>query len=343
MKRFGRLFDEVISARNLWRAWLDFRKGKRRRRSVLRFEADADVAAIRLHHLLAAGRYRPGAYRLLLVREPKRRLIAAAPVRDRVVHHAVHRVVAPLLNRSLVDTTYACLPGRGTHRAVIRFVRGLREHRFVLLLDVRAYFLTVDLAILKGLLARRLKERALLDLLGVIFDSGDGLYRRPDVVAALGLEPGFPPDGCGLPIGNLTSQWWGNLYLSGLDHFVKRTLKLPHAQRYLDDVTLFADSRAQLVEAREAVAEWLAEERHLALKRPDAPVRETTARLTYLGHRVGRAGADPTPQVVTRMRRRLRDLALRGRLPTLRRSIASYRGLLGVTGRDALSDDTDTT
>ena len=148
----------------------------------------------------------------------------------------------------------------------------------------------------------------------------------------LDLPPGFPPEGCGLPIGNLTSQWWGNHYLSGLDHYLKRTLKLPHVQRYLDDITLFSDSRAQLVEARAQVARWLADERHQILKHPHASVRPTTSRFRYLGYRVSRKGIDPGRAPLRRMRQRLRWLALHESPEALGRSLASYRGLLGFPG-----------
>ena len=332
MRRFGRLFERVVSLENLWGAWRDFQRGKRARPSVRAFAFEADREVVRLRRALAGESYRPGPYRLLLVREPKRRVVAAAPVRDRIVHHAVHRVLAPLLDRSLVDTTYACLPERGSHRALLAFLAALRRHRHVLLLDVRHYFLSIDRRILMGLMERQVKDRRLLALLHTIAESGAGLYRAPRVAATLDLPPGFPPDGCGLPIGNLTSQWWGNHYLSGLDHFVKRELKLPHYQRYLDDMALFCDSREALNDARAAVGAWLRDERGLALKAPDAPVRPTTARFRHLGYHVSREGIDPTPQALAKMRRRLRAHVLHGRVETAARSIASYRGLLGFPG-----------
>ena len=332
MRRHGDLFDRVVDAGNLWGAWREFRRGKRRRAGVQRFEVDADCQVLALHRSLAQGSYRPGPYRLLVVREPKTRVVAAAPVADRVVHHALHRVLAPLLDRGLIDTTYACLPGRGVHRAVIRFLAALREHRFALLLDVRHYFLTIDRRLLADLMARKLKDRRLLELLGVVLDSGTGLYQRPDVARLLHLPPGTPAAGCGLPIGNLTSQWWGNHYLSGLDHYLKRTLKLPHVQRYMDDITLFSDSRTQLIEARSQVARWLADERHQTLKHPQAPVRPTTTSFRYLGYRISRQGIDPGREPLRRMRRRLRWLALNDTPEALGRSLTSYRGLLGFPG-----------
>ena len=181
MKRIGGLFAEVTSPRNLWRAWRDFRRGKRSRPSVLAFEPEADRHVLALHRSLDAGTYRPGPYRLSWIKEPKRRLIAAAPVRDRVVHHAVHRVVAPRLDRSFVESTFACLPDRGSHRAVLCFQRGLRRHRYVLMLDVRRYFLSIDHQRLLAILARKLKDRRLLDLFGGVSASfaGPPRDRRP--------------------------------------------------------------------------------------------------------------------------------------------------------------------
>ena len=113
---------------------------------------------------------------------------------------------------------------------------------------------------------RKVKGPRTLALLRTIAESGRGLYERTDVRRFLGLPDGFPPPGAGLPIGNLTSQWWGNHYLSGLDHFAVRELRVPHYQRYMDDITLCADSRSALVEARCAIAEWLERQRRLQLK-----------------------------------------------------------------------------
>lgn len=288
MKRYGQLFGDVTGTSNLWSAWLEFRRGKRRRPSVRAFELDADREVFQMHRQIAAGDWRPEPFRLKVVREPKRRLIAAAPVRDRVMHHACVRVLAPLLDGGLVAHTYACLPGRGSHRALLAFQSAQRRYRQLLHLDVRHYFLSIDRGILLELMACRIKDPLLLALLQRIAEGGHGLYQAAEVRALLGLEPGFPPRGCGLPIGNLTSQWWGNHYLSGLDHFVKRELKIPHAQRYMDDVTLFSDSRSQLEEAREAISDWLWQARRLRLKKPAAAVQST--RRLHVPNRTARSG-----------------------------------------------------
>ncbi len=328
MRRHRGLFNTVIEPRNLWGAWRDFRRGKRGRSSVLAFEVAADGEIFALNRELAGGGYRPAGYRLKLIHEPKRRLIAAAPVRDRVVHHALYRVLAPLMDPGLIDTTYACLQGRGSHRALLAFLRALRDYRYALNLDIRHYFLSIDLAILDSLMARCIKDASLLALLRNVAQSGDGLYRLPEVAAFLGLKPGFPPQGCGLPIGNLTSQWWGNHYLSGLDHFIKRELKIPHYQRYMDDLSLFSDSRQALTAAREAIVQWLWDQRHLRLKRPGSRPKATKGSFTYLGHHCTRAGISPSTQMLKRMERRVSALVSRGDEATIERSIAAYKGLL---------------
>lgn len=334
MRRVGDIFERLVARDNLWAAWLDFQRGKRGRPAVQRFAPDAAAELVDLRRELREGTYRPGPYRRLLLCEPKRRLIAAAPVRDRVVHHAVHRVLAPVLDRGLIDGTFACLPGRGSHRALLAFVAALRRRRFVLHLDIRRYFLSIDRAVLiDEVMARKIKDRRTLALLRTIADSGADLYRVPGVVDFLGLEDGFPPPGCGLPIGNLTSQWWGNHYLAGFDHFALRTLKVPYYQRYMDDFVLMTDSAAQLEEARLAIAAWLAQHRRLQLKDPHAPVRPCDATLTYLGQRVSRRGVAPKRAAWRRFTRRVADLVLRGDVEAVERSVASFRGVLGLRRR----------
>ena len=285
-----------------------------------------------MHRTLVEERYRPGPYRTMAIHEPKRRLIAASPVRDRIVHHAIYRVLSPLLDRSLIDTTFACLPDRGSHRAVLAFQKAMRRHRFVLTLDIRHYFLSIDQSILMQLMRRRIKDERLLRLMEVIATSGSDLYRAPAVRTFLDLADGFPPPGCGLPIGNLTSQWWANHYLSGLDHFVKRSLKIEGYQRYMDDFTLFADSRAKLEHARLAVIGWLRDERRLRLKRPHVAVRAASRTVDYLGYRVSRCCVKPRREVLQRMERRVSELVRIGDRRKIERSIASYRGVIDFAG-----------
>jgi hypothetical protein len=159
-------------------------------------------------------------------------------------------------------------------------------------------------------------------LIETILLSGHELYRRPEVAAFFGLAADERPRG--LPIGNLTSQWWGNLYLDGFDHFAKRDLKASY-QRYMDDLVFFGDHRATVRGWRNEAREWLREERRLQLNHRKGHIRSTALPQTYLGHRVTRCGFDLGPKAWRRFRRRVRKL--HGLRPDeIERRTASWRG-----------------
>lgn len=167
---------------------------------------------------------------------------------------------------------------------------------------MRRYFYGIDREVLARLLFRRLPEAALRRLVGRILDSGAWLYRRPEVVEWLGWD-GPAPAGRGLPIGNLTSQLWANVYLDELDHVVTRRMGFGSYQRYMDDLTLFGDDRAALVAARDDLGAWLGRERGLELKEPAAQPVRTEREVEYLGHLVSRRGV----RVGRKARERLPD------------------------------------
>ncbi|MBF0131693.1 MAG: RNA-directed DNA polymerase [Magnetococcales bacterium] len=329
MRRFGNLFVEVASTNNLWRAWQDFSKGKRQRITVADFVWQAPQEVVSLHQQLMAENYRPQGYRLKMIHEPKHRLVAAAPVCDRIVHHAIYRILSPLLDPGLIRETWACLQGRGSHRAQIACVGAMRNYPWRMALDIRHYFPSIDHAILlEEVMARRIKDRRLLELLRKICRSGAGLYRHPGIGEFLDFPPGFPPDGCGLPIGNLTSQWQANHYLSGLDHHAKRVLGVPAYHRYMDDMVFFAHSKSQLQETRDAVAQWLWVYRRLKLKHPNAAIRSTKQPMTWLGKRISTAGINPSRRQIRKMQCRMTTLVRQGDEETIRHAVASYRGVL---------------
>lgn len=301
-------WTEIASPVALWAAWRSFERGKRRRESVAAFSVDADRHVHRLARELMDGSWRPAGYRMLRIADPKRRLISRAPVADRVVHHALHAALAPELDRSLIEHTYACLPGRGTHRAIQLFQRRMQRYRFVLQLDIHRYFYSVSHGVLRDLLHRRLPEPRTRALVDHIIDSGRGLYARPAVAAWLGWDAPGPPDR-GLPIGNLTSQWWGNLYLGALDHQAQRSLRVPAWQRYMDDLSLFGDDPRQLMDLRDAISAWLAVHRGLRLKDEKAEPRSTRAPSIYLGYRVSREGLCPGPRARGRITAHVRAAA----------------------------------
>lgn len=313
MARAEGLFARLVERENVWRAWLDARRGKARRPDVARFARHATAEVDRLAAALAAEAWRPGGYRRFIIRRPKPRLIAAAPFRDRVVHHAIHRVLAPVLTRRFASESYACLPGKGTHRAVLRFQAGLRHHRAVVRLDVRRYFLEIDWAVLMAIIARSVNDPPLMRLLAQVLDSGRHLYRDPTTLSSLGLLDDYAPaPDKGLPIGNLTSQLFANLYLDAIDHRIKRRHRAPAYVRYMDDLAIFGDDRARLREQAADVIEWLGRERRLTLRVKGGGPLSTRHAHTFLGYTVTRDARRVARRTVRRVRGRLKHAVRSG-------------------------------
>ena len=273
MKRHGHLFEDVIDYGNLLAAAHRARRGKRDRVEVARFVFDLEPNLLQLQEELRSGSYRMRPYRSFVIREPKRRRICAAHFRDRVVQHAICAVLDPIFDRCLIDDTYACRRGKGTHAAVRRMQHFSRRFRHVLLCDVRRYFEAVDHDVLKSLCRRKLKDRALLSLLDRIID-----HPLP------GAEPGK-----GVPIGNLTSQHFANLYLGELDHFVKDRLRLPAYLRYMDDCAAFSGGKPELQQGLAAIREFLHATLRLELREERTLLAPVTQGVPFLGFRVFRA------------------------------------------------------
>ncbi|CAM2065709.1 RNA-directed DNA polymerase [Sulfidibacter corallicola] len=294
----------------LYQAWRDVRRGKRRRPDVAAFELEQDRYLVRLADQLQDDHYRHGPYRLMTIQDPKPRLIARASVRDRVVHMACYRALGPFFNRKLIDDTYACLPGRGSHRAVLRFREFQTRYPWLLHLDLRGYYARIDHAILLDLLLPFLRDDRWAPFLREILASGAAFYRQPRVQQFFGLEGSHLSKEVpwGLPIGNLTSQWWGNFYLNGLDHFIKRDLGCQGYLRYMDDFVLFAEARSTLADWRNELRQWLWRERGLQFHEERAHVRPSHQRHTFLGYRVHPSGIDLGKKAVRRFRKRGRRL-----------------------------------
>ncbi len=321
MKRLRDLWPPLIAFDNLWRAWRQARRGKSRSPGAIAFELNLERELLALQRELADGSYQPGAYRLFTLYERKPRLIAAAPFRDRVVHHAVMNVIEPPLDRTFIYDSYACRRGKGTHAAVDRYQRWARRYPYVLKLDIQRYFPSIDHALLKAKLRRRIADPRVLALLDRIIDGS------PDVPG----EPAwFPGDDLlapaerrrGIPIGNLTSQFFANLYLDDLDHFIKEQRRVPAYLRYVDDLVLLADAKTALHDHHAALADYLNRDR-LRLHPRKAQVSRPRDGLNLLGY------------IVFPHRRRLRnDNGLRFRRRLRRFTRAYARGRLNLADID---------
>ncbi|MEP7342188.1 MAG: RNA-directed DNA polymerase [Acidobacteriota bacterium] len=249
MKRFGNLWPQVTAWENLVLAAKKAQRGKRYRDNVLEFNYSLEDELLTLQEELSNHTYCPGAYRTFQIVEPKKRMISAAPYRDRVVHHALCNVIVPLFEPSFIHHTYANRTGYGTHKALRQFAEYTRKYRYVLQCDIRQYFPSIDHRILKTALRRKLKCPSTLWLIDTIIDASN---EQEPVNHYFADDDLFTPGERrrGLPIGNLTSQFFANIYLSGFDHFVKEQLSGAQYVRYVDDFALFSDDRDLLCAAR---------------------------------------------------------------------------------------------
>lgn len=316
---------------NLFAAAAAAYRGKRFRSEPARFQFELERNVIRLHEELVSGEYRHGPYFSFWIRDPKRRLISAAPYRDRVVHHAVCRVVEPVFERSFVFDSYANRVGKGTHRALDRASEFCRRATYVLKCDVQKFFPSVDHDVLLAQVARKIKCRRTLELLAQIIESTNP--QEPAVWYFPGDDLFTPHERRrGLPIGNLTSQFLANVMLDPLDHYVQEQLRCGRYVRFADDFLLFADDKPTLHGWLEDLRRFLARYR-LRLHSAKCVVRPTREGVGFLGWQLFPGYRRLKRATGLRFQRRLQVLAEQYRTgeigpEQIRASLASYRGHL---------------
>lgn len=255
MRDTGNLFDGIASFRALHAAARCAINGKRKKPGASAFFANLERELLALERQLRDGIYRPGRYTAFEVNDPKKRMVSAAPFRDRVVHHALCNVVQPIFERGFIANSFANREGKGTHKAIAVYERYRDRHAHVLRCDIFRYFPAIDHDILKAEFRRRIACVRTLGLMDLIVDSSNP--QEP-------VNLHFPGDDLfspyerrrGLPIGNLTSQFFANLYLDRFDHFVTEVLAAPYV-RYVDDFALFADDAEELADWRQRTARYL--------------------------------------------------------------------------------------
>ncbi len=276
------MFTQLCSWDNLLLAYRKAAKGKRGHPNVAAFEYRLEDNLLRLQMELESFTYRPGNYTSFYIHEPKRRLISAAPFRDRVVHHALCNLIEPLFERLFIPDSYANRLGKGTHRALDRLQTFSRCYPYALQCDVEQFFPAVDHAILRAELARYIADAGVMWLVERILESGVGVLSETyQMVYFAGDDLFARIRRRGLPIGNLTSQFWANVYLNPFDHFVKRELSCKAYLRYVDDFVLFAEDKGKLWQWKQALVERL---RCLRLTiHPGAHPRPVTEGIPFLG------------------------------------------------------------
>ena len=277
------LHEQTCDWVNLRRAYQNASRGKRRRSATAAFESLLADNLLELEQELNEQTYQPGTYNNFYIHEPKRRLISAAPFRDRVVHHALCNITVPYFEKLFIADSYANRIGKGTHRAIDRCQQFARKYKYVLQCDIAQFFPSIDQEVLRQTLNSMLPDESVSWLIDRILASGR------DVLAAEYDMVYFPGDDLlavnrprGLPIGNLTSQLWANCYMNPFDHFVRRELGCKAYIRYVDDFLLFSDDKKELMQCRDAMASRL-ERFRLTLHAGSAHPRPVGEGISFLG------------------------------------------------------------
>jgi retron-type reverse transcriptase len=249
MKRFSNLYERICDYDNLVASSECARKGKGRQGTVKDFYKDFEANIRQLQQELITHTFKTSAYSIFTVYEPKERTIYRLPFRDRIVHWAIMLVVEPIWTKTFTRDTYSCITGRGIHAAFRKLKADLKDvtgTQYCLKVDVRKFYPTIDHDILKGIIRKKIKDTALLELLDGIIDS-------------------VPPDE-GVPIGNYLSQFFANLYLSEFDHLLKEHYKVKYYYRYADDIVVLDSSKERLHGLLVVMSDYLHTERNQCLK-----------------------------------------------------------------------------
>jgi RNA-directed DNA polymerase len=277
------LYRQIIAWDNLWLAWHKASRRKRGHGPAAAFEFNLADNLLQLQEELSEGTYQPGDYVHFYIYEPKRRKISAAPFRDRVVHHALCNLIEPLFEARFHPHSYANRVGKGTHRAIDRLQAYARRYRYVLRCDVVKHFPSLDHAILRNELEQVIQDDDTMWLVDRIMGSGVGvLADEYEMVYFPGDDLFAANRPRGLPIGNLTSQFWSNVYLNPFDWFVTRELGCEAYLRYVDDFALFSDNKRALWAWKGAIIKRL-ERYRLTLHETCAQVAPVEQGILWLG------------------------------------------------------------
>ena len=313
-KRLGNVWNELVSYENIKRAYQNSRRGKTHRPDVRAVDADPEKYITEVQRLLTSGEYHTSPYRIFQIHEKgKTREVADLPYfPDRIIHWALMQVLHKTIMSNLIPQTYAALPGRGAHSGVTMLKRYLKDPKasYFLKIDIKKFFPSIDKEVMMAKLERRIKDSKVLDLCHRVI---------------------FEFEGEGLPIGNYTSQYFANFYLSDLDHYMKEQFHCKWYLRYMDDIVILGWSKSWLRRAlkriREIVGKW-------GLKVKDNwCIRPTSEGIDWVGYVTKTTYCLLRKRTKIRMKRACRRIACKwakGAEPDIhdKGTIAAYNGCL---------------
>jgi retron-type reverse transcriptase len=286
MKRAKSLFNQIISYENVRLAWIKARRHKTSKNVVKNFSKNVNINLLKVQKNLKSKPAILSSYSQFTIYEPKERLISVVPFIDRVMHHAIMNVLEPVFEKQFIYHTYACRKGKGSHKAIKYAFSKAKNCEYFLKLDVKKYFDNIDHQIFKRKLSKIIKDKDCLDLLFDIIDS-------------FSTEKG-------LPIGNLTSQFFANLYLSELDHFVLENLKPSGYCRYMDDFILFSNSKIDLKKMLNSIESFCLNNLLLTLK--PYILGKCKDGIAFLGYKISSKNADLLQKSKKRKKQKLKSI-----------------------------------
>lgn len=338
MKIYRNIFPSIISPENLFAAWETFKRDKRSRPDVAIFEQHVERHLFALHRELAAKMYRHGPYEGFWIHDPKLRRIHKATVRDRILHHAIFRILNPIFEETFIPTSFSCRIGKGTHKGMKELARMIRrvsrnetQPCYALKCDVRKFFDSINHGVLLNILEKRVKD-------------GDAMWLLREVIESFAASRPNLFGERGLPIGNLTSQIFTNIYMNEFDQFVKHTLRVKYYLRYTDDFVIVSGDKTYLERLLRRMREFLSENLHLELHPQKIFLRKHGQGIDFLGYVILPHHIALRTRTERRMFRQLQERASSYRNgsigeATLFGSLRSYMGVLSHADAYHLNQD----
>ncbi len=325
----------MTSLEHIFLCWDQFRRGKRKRKDVQYFERHLEDNLFQLQHDLATFQYKHALYDQFYVTDPKQRHISKAPVRDRLVHQIVYAVLTDLLDRKFIFHSLSCRLEKGTHVGVTQLQGMIRKVSangklpcYALKMDIRRFFDAVSHKILKALLRKNIQDENALKIIGMIIDS----FKVKET----------PEGSIGIPLGNVTSQFFANLYLHELDDFIKQNLKERCYLRYCDDFIILANDEVHLRSLILIIQEFLSKNLRLELHPKKLIIRKLTQGIDFVGYVLFEKHIVARTRTKQRIKNRLKETYedyLIGKIDSgpMDQKLQSYLGILSHANQHALS------
>jgi retron-type reverse transcriptase len=336
VKTFKNLYPKIYDFETLYIAYCNAKRGKRYRDEVLIFTANLEENLITLQNELIHKTYEVGKYREFFVNDPKRRLIMALPFRDRVVQWAVYYILNPIFAQGYISDSYGCIKDRGAHSGVNKLKYWLRKvnkspkKHYFLKLDISKYYYRVDHAVLLDIIRRKIDDADTMWLLDKIVNSEDKAFGLPQGLTADETDERLFDKG--MPIGNLTSQMFANIYLNEVDQYAKRELRIRRYMRYMDDIVILSDDKNELHRWKQDIEGFLQDKLRLNLNNKTC-IRPITLGIDFLGYKVWPTHIRLRKSSALKMKRRLKVIQhkyAKGEIdyPKANETVQSYFGIM---------------